>query len=132
MCKRKPLFPAHLPRTKSVPSSENNLSNNPQKQLHRSDRPYAGMKYAVRNACPYQLGMPAFSLTKHLRYLSVSHHLTSRNIPHNVIYLQRYQTFFILYKKKERTTLKPCALAIFVIENYFLITFTTSPLILKK
>ena len=28
-------------------------------KLHRSDRPYAGMKYAVRNACPYQLGIPA-------------------------------------------------------------------------
>ncbi len=28
-------------------------------KLRRSDRPYAGMKYAVRNACPYQLGMPA-------------------------------------------------------------------------
>ena len=28
-------------------------------KLHRSGRPYAGMKYAVRNACPYQHGMPA-------------------------------------------------------------------------
>ena len=52
-------FPPHLPRTKSVPSSEIILTTTLKKQLRRSDRPYAGMKYAVRNACPYQPAMPA-------------------------------------------------------------------------